>query len=91
MVDGGYSYLRRNLNQEPYEELSYDFESSREHFKWGVLQGKKDDRQYIYVPVKELSCSHLENIARDGLKNPILHRERVFRKENNITIPDGGY
>ena len=43
MVDGGSAYLLRNVNKEPYTELSYDFESAREHFTWGS-RGLKGDQ-----------------------------------------------
>jgi len=83
MIDGGTSYLRRNVNKEPYEELSVyntdDFELVREAFCWGT-RGLNGDQPLMYKPLKELDTSHIEAILRTQKQICVEFRE-LFEKE----------
>lgn len=65
IVDGGQDYLRRSVNNVPYEEMSiYDdapFEIIREHYTWGTY-GKDGKEKIKYIPLKDIDDEHLHNI-----------------------------
>ena len=67
MVDGGLDYLRRNVNKEPFMELSVyvDDNSSheviRENLHWGT-RGKDGHQPLTYKAIKELTDDHIQAI-----------------------------
>lgn len=84
MVDGGNSYLRRNIHAAyPHEELSLystdPFERIREEFKWGT-RGKGGDQPLEWVKLKDLSTDHIKAIISTQYQIPEEMVE-VFRKE----------
>ncbi len=83
MVDGGFSYLRRNLHQDaPYEELSLYNDEPHEELRskvvWGALLGIMGGESHLYIPIKQMSKAHINNIIDDGYKGAIVD---VMRKE----------
>lgn len=95
MVDGGLEYLRRNVNETPYEELSITdqapFEQIRESFHWGTY-GKKRDQPLKYVPICKMTNDHLQAIINQKMGGDwvrsYMKEELSHRKENNIFIND---
>ena len=86
MVDGGLSYLRRNVTKEPYIELSvYDNDSHekiREGLHWGTY-GKNGDQPLQYKPLKDLDNEHIKALLvylkfpewrKIHLKNELIYR-----------------
>jgi len=67
MVDGGREYLRRNVTEEPYEELSLylgdDHDKVREVVRWGKLL---ESGQVQWITVADLTTPHLEAILEGG-------------------------
>jgi len=66
MVDGGISYLRRNVvEQAPAEDLSVYYGDSheivRERMHWGT-RGKDGKLPLKWVPLKELKDDHIQAI-----------------------------
>jgi len=85
MVDGGKSYLRRNINKVMYEELSVytttDHKEVRETVEWGTY-GPDGDEPLMYVKIKDLDDNHIGLILKYPLstnfKN-ILLKEQEYR------------
>lgn len=86
MVDGGLSYLRRNVTKEPYIELSvYDnepHEKIREGLHWGTY-GKNGDQPLKYKAIKDLDDDHIKALLvypscpewrKKHLKNELTYR-----------------
>ena len=65
MNDGGTSYIRRSINEVPYEDLSVysddPFEIVRNSVVWGTY-GKNGNEPLKYKTISELSSSHINNI-----------------------------
>ena len=65
MVDGGNVYLRRNMNNEPYTELSvYDdapFAVIRQFLHWGT-RGPEGNQPLKWKPLKDLDTDHIRAI-----------------------------
>ena len=66
VVDGGTSYLRRNVREDaPYEEMSLTAEDSFELIRkavcWGT-RGKNGDRRLEWVPISKLEVDHIYSI-----------------------------
>ena len=84
MVDGGRSYLRRNLVKEaPYDELSL-FEGDphdkiRSNFTWGS-RGVNGDEPLVFNLLKDLDLDHIKAIieTQKHLPDYIMH---VFEAE----------
>lgn len=89
MVDGGLSYLRRNVTQTPYEELSLysddPFYLVREHMRWGTY-GKNGDQPLTQKPLCTLDTDHIQAIldTQHQLRveiRDLFKQELAFRKE----------
>jgi len=69
MVDGGLEYLRRNICEEPYEELSVyideDHEINREYFQW-TSYGKGGDEPAKTQFLKDMDTDHIQAILDNG-------------------------
>lgn len=99
MVDGGTEYLRRNVQNIPYEELSiYDnapYEIIRKSYHRGG-RGKDGKQPLTWIPLYKMSNSWLKacieyNIKKglkDSFANKMYKKELKYRKENNIFIND---
>lgn len=99
MIDGGDSYLRRNIVQEaPYKEMSvYDdspFETIREVLYRGG-RGKDGTEELKYVALNEMSddwveatIKYEEELRPDNKYLKYYREEMQYRKDNNITIED---
>lgn len=89
MVDGGRSYLRRNVVREaPYEELSLfegdPHEKIRDGFTWGTY-GKDGDQPLVFNPLKDLDIDHIKAIIKTQTHLPdymmqVFIDELEFRK-----------
>jgi len=90
MVDGGRSYLRRNLVREaPYEELSL-FEGDphdkvRVNFTWGS-RGVNGDQPLVFNLLKDLDVDHVKAIIETQKHLPdymvdVFKAELEYRNE----------
>lgn len=65
MVDGGLSYLRRNVNKEAAEELSLTLDDPHDILRtvpvWGTY-GIDGDQPLCYVSVADMDTAHLEAV-----------------------------
>jgi len=95
MVDGGMSYLRRNLNEEaPYEELSLyvddPHEQIREVVTWGTY-GKSGTENFKLKLLKDLTNNHINAILETQLQlseeiRQVFRNEIEFRRKTNMVI-----
>lgn len=85
--DGGTSYVRRSINEIPYEDISLytddDFEILREGMEWGS-RGKNGDEELHYKSISNMSTNHINAIlsnckVADYMKE-IFEKEIAFRK-----------
>jgi hypothetical protein len=92
MVDGGTSYLRRNIVEDhPYEELSVywseDHSANRELVTWGTY-GKNGDQPFKRVFLKDMSTNHIHAVIDECLHGGILQElfetEIDYRGEHGI-------
>jgi len=92
MVDGGTTYLRRNVHPDaPYEELSVEIEDGKEPehelvrntLFWGTY-GPKGDQPRKWVLLKDLDTDHIQAILDDGYERvrPYMKAELKYREEN---------
>ncbi len=73
MVDGGLSYLRRNLHlNHPYTETSLDSDDPHEILREGVTWGCLRSGELEYINIANMSRSHIMNILKDGYTGPII-------------------
>ncbi len=83
MVDGGLSYLRRNVNKESFEELSVcddsPHEEIREVFDWGT-RGIDGTEQLTWVTLANMSSDHIQAILDTQLQVPEWRRQ-IFTNE----------
>jgi len=84
MVDGGRSYLRRNIVREaPYEELSLfegdPHEKIRDNFTWGTF-GKNGDQPLEFKLLKDLDINHIKAIIETQKDLPD-YMVNVFKAE----------
>jgi len=84
MVDGGKDYLRRNVNKEPYEELSIPikdatFGECRKHITWGT-RGKNGDQPLKFKPIKDLDTDHIKVILENQTQISDMYRD-LFERE----------
>lgn len=83
-TDGGTAYLRRSVNDEPFEDLTVygdePFEVIRESFHWGT-RGKDGQSKLTFKPVKDLDTDHIQAIIDDGYENvrEIMEQELKYR------------
>lgn len=83
MVDGGFDYIRRSVNNEPAIDASVTTESDhniiREAFKWGTY-GKNGDQPLVRKTLASLDTSHIEAIleTQSQLRE---HIKKVFKDE----------
>ncbi len=86
MVDGGLSYLRRNITKTPHIELSvYEddvHEKIREGLHWGTY-GKNGDQPLQYKALKDLDTDHIKALLdyprHPSWRNKHLINELKFR------------
>ena len=87
-TDGGLSYLKRSVNNEPYEDLSLystdSFEKLREGIEWGNY-GKNGNEPLHYKSISNMSTNHINAVllncrVSDYMKE-IFEKEISFRKE----------
>ena len=87
-TDGGIDYIRRSVNNEPYEDLSLysddPFEKLREGFEWGTY-GKNGNEPLHYKSVSNMSTNHINAIfsqyrLADYLKE-LFEKEMAYRNE----------
>ena len=97
MVDGGTTYLRRNVCKVPYKEASVyvgdSHEKVRECLVWGSFgkSGKEPLKRNILA---EMSNEHIKNVLRDCPNIPHWYKEAFkeelkYRDNNNIEVYDG--
>ncbi|PSU43454.1 hypothetical protein C9J12_28145 [Photobacterium frigidiphilum] len=91
MVDGGTGYLKRNVNSEPFEELSIysdaPHDEIRQGFYWGT-RGKDGNQPVEFKPLKTLDTDHIEAIIQTQTNQPswrieIFKAELAFRKKSS--------
>ncbi|MEZ8095520.1 hypothetical protein ACED51_15600 [Photobacterium swingsii] len=91
MVDGGMDYLKRNVNNPPFEELSIysdaPHENIRQGFYWGT-RGKDGSQPVEFKPLKALDTEHIEAIIQTQTHQPnwrveIFKAELAFRKKSS--------
>ncbi|KMV28472.1 hypothetical protein AB733_23385, partial [Photobacterium swingsii] len=91
MVDGGTDELRRNVNTEPFEELSIYSDAPHHEIRQGFFWGKrgKDGNQPVeFKPLKTLDTDHIEAIIQTQKNQPrwrieIFKAELAFRKKSS--------
>lgn len=99
MVDGGSDYLRRNVNRQPYKELTIYADDKYEVIRENYCRGGrgKDGRQPLtWVPMSQMSDEWLKNCIiyneKLGMQNSFASsmytKELEYRKQNNISIKD---
>lgn len=103
IVDGGNEYLRRTINNEPYEELSVyyssderDYSKIRESFHRGS-RGKNGDKPLTWIPLSEMSNEYIQNCIiynnklgmSKSLANYLYTKELKYRQRMEIFIEDG--
>ena len=81
-TDGGSSYIRRSINDIPYEDISLysddDFEILRENITWGTF-GKNGDGELKYKSISNMSSNHIKSIlSKIKLAE---YMEELFQKE----------
>lgn len=91
MVDGGLEYLRRNICEEPHEELSVyideDHEINREYFTWTSygVDGKGPSKTQA---LKDMDTDHIHAILDNGFgrdhSRELFREELVYRVEKKI-------
>lgn len=89
MVDGGLSYLKRSVNQEPYIELSVnddvDFETIRRSFHWGESINRFTSAmpKVKWTPICELDINHIKGILKGSYGSDwareLLSKEKTYR------------
>lgn len=83
MVDGGLAYLRRNVNKQPYEELSVYVEDGhekiRENMSWGSY-GPNGDQPLKRILLKDLTTDHINAIIETQTHLP-KERIDIFKEE----------
>jgi hypothetical protein len=88
MVDGGIDYLRRNKNQEPYEELSVYSDAShdmvRNNMYWGS-RGRDGSEPLNYILLKKLSINHIQAILETQIHIQDWVME-IFKTELELRI-----
>lgn len=95
MVDGGISYLRRNIVEEaPYEELSLYVDDSHEQIResvtWGTY-GKSGTDVFKLKLIKDLTNDHVNAILKTQLQlseeiRQMFRDELEFRRKTNTII-----
>lgn len=91
MVDGGLYYLKRNVNEEEYKELSVEatapFETIRESFHWGSY-GKEGKGPRRWLLLKDMETNHikaiLENNFGSGQVRDWFKQELKYREEHDM-------
>lgn len=87
-TDGGSSYIRRSINDVPYEDISLysdsPFEIIRKNITWGS-RGKNGDEELHYKPISNMSSNHINAIlsnctVADYLKE-LFEKELIHRNE----------
>lgn len=68
MVDGGNDYLRRNVCEAPYEEISLyaddPHEGLRKYLEWGTY-GVEGDQPLKWVALEDMSSDHIINVLKN--------------------------
>lgn len=75
MVDGGLDYLRRNVNKEPYIELSLELPQPhrviREELTWGSY-GKSGNEPLRRILIKNMETDHIKAVLEIPNVSPLL-------------------
>ena len=81
-TDGGLSYLKRSVNNKPYEDLSLystdSFEKLREGIEWGTF-GKNGNEPLQYKPISNMSSNHINAILSNC--KVVDYLKELFEKE----------
>ena len=81
-TDGGLSYLKRSVNNEPYEDLSLystdSFEKLRGGIEWATY-GKNGDEELHYKSISNMSNNHITAILSQYKLADYL--KEIFEKE----------
>ena len=92
MVDGGTSYLRRNINIEPYIELSIidngTHKLRRQYLTWGNNYDKDMKRlpETVYTPIMNMTSEHIQAILDNNyVENNKFYKE-LFEEELKFRI-----
>lgn len=97
MVDGGTSYLRRNLCKVSHIEASLFIDSPYEEIRaaltWGTF-GKSGKEAFRWVLLKDMSSNHIKAILEtqpeiEQWRRDIFKEELNYRNKNNIEVLDG--
>lgn len=86
-TDGGSLYIRRSVNEIPYEDISIysddDFEIIRENITWGS-RGKNGDEELHYKSISNMSTNHINAVllhcSMSEYMKEIFEKELEFRK-----------
>ena len=82
VCDGGLSYLKRSVNNKPYEDLSLystdSFEKLREGIEWGTF-GKNGNEPLQYKPISNMSSNHINAILSNC--KVVDYLKELFEKE----------
>ena len=82
ICDGGTEYIRRSINNEPYEDLSLysddPFEILRENIIWGS-RGKHGNEPLHYKSISNMSSNHIKSILSNC--KVVEFMEELFKKE----------
>ena len=92
MVDGGTSYLRRNINIAPYIELSImddgTHELRRQYLTWGNNYDKDMNRlpETVYNPIMNMTSEHIQAILDGGYVKGNSFYKELFEEELKFRI-----
>ena len=82
ICDGGTSYIRRSINEVPYEDLSLystdSFEKLREGIEWGNY-GKNGNEPLHYKSISNMSSNHITAILSQY--KLVDYLKEIFEKE----------
>lgn len=96
MVDGGLEYLRRNICNEPFTELSIysdePHEIIRENFAWGTY-GKNLDQPLKRVLLCDMSDAHIKAVLEFEKQPPefiqvLFIEELIYRDKHDLHVED---
>ncbi len=95
-VGGGSEYLRRSINDIPFEELSIYADDEHEKVRTGFFWGTRgiDGKQTMeYKSIMELSCDHIDNILMlhvSPIYEEALWEEISYRIDKGFEVLEDG-